>query len=136
MSNDRDRIRALNDELRQHLLGGGAVMTPGIAVLGQEAVKRLIQTISLRRASTFIGVAFSTTAMVFLDTSARTARCDCSRPSCELEGHCVVLECSWCRYDTRGTMVREVSGEHSGTGSRGNTGNHRPSLGGRGMAPV
>jgi hypothetical protein len=47
MSHDRDRIRALNDELRQHLLGGGAVMTPGIAALGQEAIKRLVQTISI-----------------------------------------------------------------------------------------
>jgi hypothetical protein len=36
----------LNDELRQHLLGGGAVMTPGIAALGTEAVGRLIQTIA------------------------------------------------------------------------------------------
>jgi hypothetical protein len=41
-----DRIRMLNDELRQHLLGGGAVMTPGIAALGQEAVQRLVQTIA------------------------------------------------------------------------------------------
>jgi hypothetical protein len=46
MSTDTDRIRALNDELRQHLLGGGAVMTPGIAALGSDAVKRLIQTIA------------------------------------------------------------------------------------------
>jgi Protein of unknown function (DUF3768) len=43
---DTDRIRILNDELRQHLLGGGAVMTPGIAALGSEAVKRLVQTIA------------------------------------------------------------------------------------------
>ena len=47
MSNDRERIRTLNDELRQHLLGGGAVMTPGIAALGSEAVSRLIKTISV-----------------------------------------------------------------------------------------
>ena len=47
MSTDRNRIRALNDELRQHLLGGGAVMTPGIAALGPEAVGRLVQTISI-----------------------------------------------------------------------------------------
>jgi len=42
-----DRIRMLNDDLRQHLLGGGAVMTPGIAALGQEAVHRLVQTIAV-----------------------------------------------------------------------------------------
>jgi hypothetical protein len=47
MSKDTDRIRALNDELRQHLLGGGAVITPGIAALGAEAVKRLVQTIAI-----------------------------------------------------------------------------------------
>ena len=32
-----DRIRALNDDLRQSLLGGLAVMTPGVASLGQLA---------------------------------------------------------------------------------------------------
>ena len=42
MSTDTDRIRALNDELRQHLRGGRAVMTPGVAALGQEAVQRLV----------------------------------------------------------------------------------------------
>jgi hypothetical protein len=47
MSTDRNRVRALNDELRQHLLGGGAVMTAGIAALGAEAVGRLVQTISI-----------------------------------------------------------------------------------------
>ena len=46
MSSDRERVCALNDELRRHLLGGGAVMTPGIAALGREAVSRLVQTIS------------------------------------------------------------------------------------------
>src|ERR1017187_9499713 len=29
------RICALNDELRQHLIGGMAVMTPGVSALGQ-----------------------------------------------------------------------------------------------------
>jgi hypothetical protein len=46
MSSDTDRIRVLNDELRQHLLGGGAVMTPAVAALGPDAVKRLVQTIA------------------------------------------------------------------------------------------
>jgi hypothetical protein len=47
MSNDRERIRTLNDEFRQQLLGGGAVMTPGVAALGSEAVSRLIKMISV-----------------------------------------------------------------------------------------
>ncbi len=46
MSTDTDRIRALNDELRQHLQGGGALVTPGIAALGPDAVRRLVQTIA------------------------------------------------------------------------------------------
>jgi hypothetical protein len=41
------RIAALNDELRQHLTGGMAVMTPGIAALGQEAVARIVKTIEV-----------------------------------------------------------------------------------------
>jgi Protein of unknown function (DUF3768) len=41
------RIRALNDELRQHLLGGLAVMTPGVAALGQVAVDRIVKTIAV-----------------------------------------------------------------------------------------
>jgi Protein of unknown function (DUF3768) len=41
------RIRALNDEMRQRLIGGIAVMTPGIAALGQEAVARIIKTIEV-----------------------------------------------------------------------------------------
>ncbi len=45
-SSDRARIAALNDDLRHHLLGGGAVMTAGIAALGQEAVLRLVRTIA------------------------------------------------------------------------------------------
>jgi hypothetical protein len=47
MSTDTDRIRALNDELRQNLRGGKAVMTPGIAALGPEAVQRLVRTIAV-----------------------------------------------------------------------------------------
>jgi Protein of unknown function (DUF3768) len=40
-----DRIRALNDDLRQHLIGGSAVITPGIAALGREALDRIVKTI-------------------------------------------------------------------------------------------
>jgi Protein of unknown function (DUF3768) len=47
MSTDTDRIRALNDQLRRHLTGGKAVMTPGVAALGTEAVQRLVQTIAI-----------------------------------------------------------------------------------------
>ena len=47
MVNNTQRIRELNDELRQHLLGGLAVMTPGVAALGQQAVERIVQTISV-----------------------------------------------------------------------------------------
>ena len=47
MSNNTDRIRALNDELRQHLIGGLAVMTPGIAALGKEAVDQIVKTIAV-----------------------------------------------------------------------------------------
>ena len=46
MSTDTDRIRMLNDQLRKHLLDGGAVMTAGIAALGGEAVQRLVQTLA------------------------------------------------------------------------------------------
>ena len=42
-----EKIRALNDELRQHLIGGVAVITPGIAALGQAAVERIAKTIAV-----------------------------------------------------------------------------------------
>jgi Protein of unknown function (DUF3768) len=41
------RIRALNDELRQHLIGGLAVITPGVAALGPDAVERIVKTIAV-----------------------------------------------------------------------------------------
>jgi Protein of unknown function (DUF3768) len=41
------RIRALNDELRHTLTGGMALMTPGVAALGQEAVERIVKTIAV-----------------------------------------------------------------------------------------
>jgi hypothetical protein len=42
-----DRIRQLNDALRHTLTGGMAVMTPGVAALGEAAVDRIIKTIAL-----------------------------------------------------------------------------------------
>ena len=47
MSTKTDQIRKLNDELRQHLIGGLAVMTPGVAALGKSAVERIVKTISV-----------------------------------------------------------------------------------------
>ena len=44
---DTARIRALNDKFRQNLAGGTALITPGIAALGQEAVARIVQTIAV-----------------------------------------------------------------------------------------
>jgi Protein of unknown function (DUF3768) len=41
------RIRALNDSLRQNFAEGIAVMTPGIAALGGEAVARIVKTIAV-----------------------------------------------------------------------------------------
>ncbi|WP_027529650.1 DUF3768 domain-containing protein [Bradyrhizobium sp. WSM3983] len=47
MQTDAEKTRVLNDELRKHLLGGGAIMTAGIAELGSEAVERLVKTIAV-----------------------------------------------------------------------------------------
>lgn len=47
MTSKTDQIRTLNDELRQHLIGGLAVITPGVAALGQEAVERIVKTIAV-----------------------------------------------------------------------------------------
>jgi Protein of unknown function (DUF3768) len=44
---DTDRIRMLNDQLRKNLTGGGAIITPGIAALGADAVERLVKTIAV-----------------------------------------------------------------------------------------
>ena len=41
------RIRALNDQLRQNLATGVAVMTPGVAALGEEAAAHIIKTIAV-----------------------------------------------------------------------------------------
>jgi hypothetical protein len=42
-----DRIRELNDQLRRNFADGVAVMTPGIAALGPEAVERIVKTIAV-----------------------------------------------------------------------------------------
>jgi benzoyl-CoA reductase/2-hydroxyglutaryl-CoA dehydratase subunit BcrC/BadD/HgdB len=44
-----DRIRALNDDLRQNISRGRghAVMTTGVAALGAEAVARIVRTIEV-----------------------------------------------------------------------------------------
>jgi hypothetical protein len=47
MDTETARIRALNDELRQNFAEGRAVMTPGIAALGGEAVARIVKTIAV-----------------------------------------------------------------------------------------
>lgn len=39
-------LRALNDRFRKTLHGGHVFMTPGIAGLGEEAVSRLLQTLT------------------------------------------------------------------------------------------
>jgi hypothetical protein len=47
MSTDTDRTRMLNDHLRKHLTRGRALITPGIAAMGAEAVERLVKTIAI-----------------------------------------------------------------------------------------
>jgi hypothetical protein len=47
MNTKTARIRALNDELRQHLCGGTAVITVGVAALGLEVVDRIVKTITV-----------------------------------------------------------------------------------------
>jgi len=47
METKTDKIRELNDQLRQNFAAGIAVMTPGIAALGPEAVERIVKTIAV-----------------------------------------------------------------------------------------
>ena len=47
MTTQTERIRGLNDELRRYLIGGTAVITPGIAALGAEAIGRIVKTIAV-----------------------------------------------------------------------------------------
>ena len=47
MTVQTDRIRALNDQLRQNLSTGLAVLTIGVAALGPDAVDQIIKTITV-----------------------------------------------------------------------------------------
>jgi hypothetical protein len=47
MSIEVDRIRELNDILRKNLIGGLAVITPGVAALGAAAVEQIVKTIAV-----------------------------------------------------------------------------------------
>jgi hypothetical protein len=47
MTTNTDHIRALNDQLRQQLTTGVAVITPGVAALGREATDRIVKTIAV-----------------------------------------------------------------------------------------
>ena len=47
MAHETATIRRLNDELRTSPQTGIAVITPGVAALGQEAVQRIFRTIAL-----------------------------------------------------------------------------------------
>src|SRR5215208_671941 len=47
MTSQTDRIRTLNDDLRKNLLSGLAVITPGVAALGPDAVERIVKTIAI-----------------------------------------------------------------------------------------
>jgi hypothetical protein len=47
MNPKTQRIRALNDELRQYLIGGGAVITVGVAALGRGTVECIVRAIAI-----------------------------------------------------------------------------------------
>jgi hypothetical protein len=47
MTTKTETIRALNDELRQNLAVGTALITAGVAALGAEAVARIVKTIAV-----------------------------------------------------------------------------------------
>ena len=47
MNSKTEQIRALNDALRHNFQKGMAVMRPGVAALGAEAVERIVKTIAV-----------------------------------------------------------------------------------------
>jgi Protein of unknown function (DUF3768) len=42
----RERMRTLNDRLRQHGIGGTTVVTPGVRALGPEAVSAILAAVT------------------------------------------------------------------------------------------
>ena len=46
MTSERDRVRALNDQLRKHHRGGRIVITRGIQALGADAILNIDQAIA------------------------------------------------------------------------------------------
>ena len=46
MTSERDRVRALNDQLRKHHRGGRIVITRGIQALGADAILKINQAIA------------------------------------------------------------------------------------------
>jgi hypothetical protein len=47
MTTKLERIRDLNDNLRQRLIGGTAAITNGVAALGPDFVERVVRTIAV-----------------------------------------------------------------------------------------
>ena len=47
MEPETARIRELNDQLRRNFEQGMAVITPGIAALGEEAITRIARTVAI-----------------------------------------------------------------------------------------
>jgi Protein of unknown function (DUF3768) len=47
MTAEKQAIRALNDDLRKHMIAGSAVMTPGVAALGPDLVLRIVRTLAV-----------------------------------------------------------------------------------------
>ncbi len=46
MTSARDRIRALNDALRQHHRGGTIVITQGVQALGAETIQAIVEAVA------------------------------------------------------------------------------------------
>ena len=47
MNTQIDKIRHLNDELRKNFSKGTALITPGVAALGEQAVARIVKTVEI-----------------------------------------------------------------------------------------